>query len=201
MALGMEVGLSPGDFVLDGDPARSPKRGRSPLTNFRPTCCGQRAGWIKMALGMEAGLSPGDFVLDGDPAPLPKRGRSPKIFGPCLLWPNRCVDQDVTWYGGRPQPTRHCIRWGSSYPLLNGHGPLFSANVRCGETAGWSKMSLGMEVGLGPGDCVRWGPSSPQKKGTPTPDKFWPMSIVAERLDLSRCHLLRSKTSAQATLC
>ena len=27
MPLGMEVGLSPGEFVLDGDPAPSPKRG------------------------------------------------------------------------------------------------------------------------------------------------------------------------------
>jgi len=27
-------------------------------------------------------------------------------------------------------------------------------------------MPLGMEIGLGPGDCVRWGPSSPKKKGT-----------------------------------
>ena len=31
MLLGMEVGLSPGDFVLDGDPAPVPKKGRSPL--------------------------------------------------------------------------------------------------------------------------------------------------------------------------
>jgi len=30
----MEVDLSPGDFVLDGDPAPSPQRGRAP--NFRP---------------------------------------------------------------------------------------------------------------------------------------------------------------------
>jgi len=30
MPLGMEVGLSPGEFVLDGNPAPSPKRGRSP---------------------------------------------------------------------------------------------------------------------------------------------------------------------------
>jgi len=30
MPLGMEVGLSPGDFVLDGDPATLPKGGRSP---------------------------------------------------------------------------------------------------------------------------------------------------------------------------
>jgi len=26
-------------------------------------------------------------------------------------------------------------------------------------------MPLGMEVGIGPGNCVRWGPSYPQKKG------------------------------------
>jgi len=36
LVLGMEVRLSPGDFVLDGDPAPLPKRGRSPLPNFRP---------------------------------------------------------------------------------------------------------------------------------------------------------------------
>jgi len=32
--LGMEVGLSLGDFVLDSDPVPSPKRERTP--NFRP---------------------------------------------------------------------------------------------------------------------------------------------------------------------
>jgi len=36
MPLGMEVGLSPGDFVLDGDPGPYPKRGVAP-PNFRPT--------------------------------------------------------------------------------------------------------------------------------------------------------------------
>jgi len=30
MPLGMEVGLSPGDFVLDGDPASPPLKGHSP---------------------------------------------------------------------------------------------------------------------------------------------------------------------------
>ena len=36
MLLGMEVGLGPGDFVLDGNPAHpSPKGGHSP-PNFRP---------------------------------------------------------------------------------------------------------------------------------------------------------------------
>jgi len=30
MPLGMEVGLDPGDIVLDGDPAPSPKKGARP---------------------------------------------------------------------------------------------------------------------------------------------------------------------------
>jgi len=34
--LGREVGLSPDDIVLAGDPAPLPKRGRSPLPNFPP---------------------------------------------------------------------------------------------------------------------------------------------------------------------
>jgi len=36
MALGMELGLSPGDFVLDGTQIPLPKKGRSPLPNLRP---------------------------------------------------------------------------------------------------------------------------------------------------------------------
>jgi len=60
---------------------------------------------------MELGLSPGDFVLDGDPAlPSPKRGQSPlTIFGPFLLWPNGCMHQDATWYGGRTQLRGLCL--------------------------------------------------------------------------------------------
>jgi len=69
MPLGMEVGLGPGDFVLDGDPALPPQKGRAPKFSAN-VYCGQTAGWIKMVLGMEVGLSPGDFLLDGDPAPL-----------------------------------------------------------------------------------------------------------------------------------
>ena len=36
MKLGTEEGLSPGDFVLDGDPAPLPKMGAEPPSNFRP---------------------------------------------------------------------------------------------------------------------------------------------------------------------
>ena len=86
MALGMEVGLSPGDFVLDGDPASPPLKGHSP-PNFGHVRCGQTTGWTKMALCMEVGLGPGDFVFDGDPA-TPAKGAEPPIFGPYMLWPN-----------------------------------------------------------------------------------------------------------------
>jgi len=73
-----------------------------------------------MSLGMEVGLSPGDFVLDGDPVPTPKGAEPHPIFGTRLLWPNGCMDQDATWYGGRPWRTRHCVRYGPSYPQKKG---------------------------------------------------------------------------------
>jgi len=28
-----------------------------------------------------------------------------------VLWPNGWMDQDATWYGGRPRPRRYCVRW------------------------------------------------------------------------------------------
>jgi len=57
-----------------------------------------------MPLGMEVGLGPGDFALDGDPASPVQKGAHPPIFSPCLLLPNGFMDQDATWYGGRPRP-------------------------------------------------------------------------------------------------
>jgi len=101
-----------------GTPLPSPKRGRS-LQIFGHVHCGQTTEWIKMALGTEVGLSPGDFVLDRDHTPFPNRGGAPsQIFGPFLLWPNGWIDQDATWYGGRPQPRGLCVRWGPSPPAI-----------------------------------------------------------------------------------
>jgi len=70
-----------------------------------------------MPLGMNVCLGPGDFVLDGDPAPSRKIGGA-LILGPRVSWPNGCMDQDVGWYGGRPWPTRHCVRCGPTSPPL-----------------------------------------------------------------------------------
>ena len=84
MPLGMELGLSPCDFVLDGDPALpSPNKAAEPPAQFSTHfCCGQTAACINMPLGMKLGLGPGDFVLDGDPAPPPQRGTAPTNFRP-----------------------------------------------------------------------------------------------------------------------
>jgi len=76
MKLGLQVGLGRGHIVLDGDPARFPKKRAEPSI-FGPCLM---AAWVKMPLGMEVALGPSDFVLDGDPVPLPKKGRSPQFI-------------------------------------------------------------------------------------------------------------------------
>jgi len=49
-------------------------------------------------------------------------------------------------------------------PPLKGHSPQFSANVRCGQTAGWTKMPFGMEEGLGPGAVMFDGDQAPPRR-------------------------------------
>jgi len=53
-----------------------------------------------------------------------------------VLWPNGPMDQDTTWYGGRPRPRWHYVRWGPSSPTERGTAapPHFSAHVYCGQT-------------------------------------------------------------------
>jgi len=98
-------------------------------------CCGQTVRWIKIKLGTEVGLGPGHVVLGGHPTPS-KWAR--------LLWPNSWIDQDATWYGGRPRLREFELD----------------------------------------------GDPAPPKRGTAS-HTFRPMSIVAKRLDGSRCHLAR----------
>jgi len=74
MKLDTEVGLGPGDIVLDGDPDPPPLNGQNLQFSARVRC-GQTAGWTKMPLGIEVGLGPGDFVLHG--TQLPPKGHSP----------------------------------------------------------------------------------------------------------------------------
>jgi len=108
---------------------------------------------------------------------LPENGAQPPIFGLCLLWLNG--NQHVTWYGG-------------SSPQKKEAPPPFLAHVYCGQTAGWIKMTLGMEVGIGPGHIALDGDPVPlHRKGAQPVPNFRPMSVVGKRLDGSACHLAR----------
>jgi len=78
----MELGLGPGDFVLDGDPASYPQKGRSPPPPISGPCLLWPNGWMDQDAtwhDMEVGLGPGHIVLDRDPAPLSKRAQSPQF--------------------------------------------------------------------------------------------------------------------------
>jgi len=95
-----------------------------------------------------------------------------------LLWPNSWMDQDATWYGGRPR-SRPCVRWGPSSPSKRGTAPhpiyspcLLWPNGWMDQDATWYRG------GLGPGDIVSDGVPAPQKRGTAAPT-FWSMSIMA----------------------
>ena len=79
MPLGMDVGLSPGDFVLDSHPFSV------------HVCCGQTAAWIKMPLGTKVGLAflrDGDIVFNVDSA-TPQKGHT---------HPHRDQDPPVAYY-------------------------------------------------------------------------------------------------------
>ena len=87
MPLGMEVDVGSGDFVFDGYPAASRKKGTPTPTQFLAHVYrGQMAGWMKTPLFTEVDLGAGHIVLDGVPAPA-KGAQQPPLFGPCLLWP------------------------------------------------------------------------------------------------------------------
>jgi len=197
-----------------------------------------------MPLGMEVGLGPGDFVLDRDPAAPTQKGGGALLpnFRPMFIVAKR--------HGRRPQPRRPCrVRWGPSPLRKKGAEPppQFSSHFYCGQTAGCTKMPLGMELGLSPGDFFRWGHSPLSKKGEkppkfsahvycaqtagcmtmplgmevglspgdfcsmgtkpPPPKKggrapnFRPIFIVAKRLDESRWHLAWRWALVQAALC
>ena len=125
--------------------------------------------------------------------PLPKKGTAP-IFGPCVLWPDGCMDQDATWHGNRSLPRPHYARWGTISPPQNGRSPQFSAHICCGQMAKRIKMPLDMQVGLIPSDIVLDGDPAPLPQKGAEPPIFSPcllrprspISATAELLLLMR---------------
>jgi len=76
------------------------------------------------------------------------------------LWSNGWTDQDETWQAGRPRPGHIVLDGDPAPPPQRGTAHQFSAHIGYGQMAAWIKMSLGMELGLGPGNVmldVRYG--------------------------------------------
>ena len=110
--------------MVDASPP--PQKGGTGPQFWAHVCCGQTAGWVKMSLGTVVGLGRATLCqmwthLQHSP--------HPKNIGPCLLWPNGWMDQDATWYEGRPVPRPHGVVWGRSSPFQRGHSLQFSASL------------------------------------------------------------------------
>jgi len=161
----MQVGLGPGHFVLDGDPALPPPKGHSPPI-FGPYLLWPKAGYIKISLNIEVGLGPGDFVSDGDPAPPPQKwGGAPSQFsahvhcGQTAGWIKIALGMEVGLGPGHNVPDALLPqKWQSSLPNL---GPyLLRPNGWMHQDATW--------YGGSPHPrrlCVRWGPRPRPQKG------------------------------------
>jgi len=99
------------------------------------------------------------------------------------------MDQDATWYGGRPRPTRHCVRCGPATPRKKGTltppnvWPMSIVAKWLDEDAAW----YGSRPRPRP-HCTRRGPSS-RERGTAALF-FRPMSIVATVAHLGYCWAL-----------
>jgi len=114
MPLGTEIYLSSGYIVFNDDLLClqiPPQKGtQEPPHLSAHIYCDQTAGWIKTPLGTEVGLSPGQIVLDGDSASPPRKGyRSPTFRPISIVAKHGWMDEDTTWYGGRPRPRRRCV--------------------------------------------------------------------------------------------
>jgi len=64
--------------------------------------------------------------------------------------------------------------------------------VHCGQTVGWIKMKLGVQVGLGPGHNVLDRDPAPPPPKRCSPPNFRPISVAAKWLHGSRYHLVWS---------
>jgi len=189
MPLGMDVGLGPGDFVLDGDPAHlSPKRGQSPLPNFRPMfIVAKRLDGSIIQYGSWHGGRPQPRQLCvrwGPSSPSQTKGPSQFSAHFCCGQTAGCIKMPLGMEVGLI--TGDIVLDGDpAHSPKRGWSPKnFLAHVYCGQTAGWIKMALGTEVGLGSGHIVQdRGPNSPSPKGGRAPPPiFGPFLQRAQRI-------------------
>jgi len=130
MPLGTEVGLGPGNIVLDWDPAPPSKRAQqlphwahfsAPSSTFGPGLLWPN-GWMN-----QDAIWYGGRPWRRPHCSLPKKEAAEPLpfFGTCLLWPKSSMNQGVTWYRARPQPRRHCVRWGPIFSPEGAQPPIF----------------------------------------------------------------------------
>jgi len=152
---------------------------------------------------MEVGLGPSHIMLDGDPAP-PRKWTQPPILanvscGQTAGWIKMPLGTEV-----RLGPGDTVLDWDPAPPTQKGGGGHSTPNF--GRYLFWSNGWMDSTwYGGRPRSrphYIRWGLSSPLKKGhNPPSPQFWPMSVVAKRLDGLGYHLVRRYASAgQATL-
>ena len=95
MSLGMEVGLSPGDILLDRDSASPHGKRHSSPPLFRP-CLLWPNGWIDQDTTWYLGLPWPRRRFRWRPSSPVERGTvAPRLVSPCLLWPNCCPSQQL----------------------------------------------------------------------------------------------------------
>jgi len=110
----------PTRIVFDVNPA-TPRKRAHPHHPIFGRCLLWPNGWMDeyAAWYTEVDLGPGHIVLDGVPHPA-KGAQQPPLFSAHVYCGHSRPSQDATWYGGRPRPTRHCVRCGPSYPQKKG---------------------------------------------------------------------------------
>jgi len=134
--------------------------------------CGQTVGRIKRKLGMVVGLQPQPHCVRwGASFPPPKKkgtaGLPLSFHVYCGQTAGR-IKMPLELGMELGLGPAHIVLDRTSPPKKGLAAPRFSAHVYCGQTAAWIKMPLGREIGLGPGDSVRWGPSfTPQRSTAP----------------------------------
>ena len=143
MPLGTELGLSPGDFVLDGDPAPSQNMGRSAPPQYRPM-------WPNGSIDQDDTWHGGGpwsrpQCARWEPAPLPKKGAKPHppfsahfYCRQTAGWIKMALNGMEVGLG----PGDFVFDGDPAFPQKKGHSPStqFLAHVYCDQTAGWIKM-------------------------------------------------------------
>jgi len=137
-----------------GTQTPSPKRGRCPLPNFWPMSIVAKR-WMNQDCTWRVGgpLSRPYRARWGSSSPPQKGGRAPN-FWPISIVAKRLDGSKCHLVQRLASAQRYCVRWGPSSPFSKGHSTQFSANVGCGQMAGWIKVPPGTELNLGPGNVV-----------------------------------------------